>query len=276
MSKPSDPTRSKYMFAGWGIDKQGTSMYDFSSAVSKDIDLYAQWVEKSDLLNYDDHYAYIDGYGDGTIRPTDNIKRSEVAAIFYRLLTQSTRDTYWTNVNNFNDISSTAWYNNVVSTMSSLGVFVGYSDGSFRPTASITRAELATAVVRFVDADKYEGADLFSDISGHWAANSINQAATLGWVEGGGDGKFRPDDKITRAEVVTIFNRVLGREPGSTSDLLDGMVVWTDNMNTNAWYYLAIQEASNSHYFNLKSDGIHEKWVSLREAPDWVKLEKRK
>ncbi len=274
--RPTNPVRADYTFTGWSEDPQGKNMYDFSSSVRSDIQLYAQWTEKSSLLNYGDRFAYIHGYADGTIRPTENIKRSEVAAIFYRLLTQTARDTYWTDTNNFNDISINSWYNNVVSTMTRLGVFVGYSDGSFKPDAVITRAELITAVVRFVNAEDYNGKDLFSDIAGHWAADSINQAAVLGWVEGSGDGKFRPDDEITRAEAIVIFNRVLGRQPEAKSDLLDEMTVWPDNMDTTTWYYLAIQEASNSHYFKLKSDQIHEIWTSLRDTPDWTALEKRK
>ena len=275
VSKPTDPVLTDYTFTGWSTDKQGDDMYAFSSSVNKNTHLYAQWTAKGGALNYDDHYAYMHGYGDGTIRPTANIQRSEVAAIFYRLLTQTSRDAYWTNQNSFRDVSPDAWYNNVVSTMANLGVFTGYTDGTFRPDASITRAELATAAARFADDKRYDGKDLFSDIAGHWAADSINLAAKLGWMEGSGDGTFRPDDKITRAEVVTMFNRVLGRQPETRNDLLKNMVVWTDNQTTTAWYYLPMQEATNSHYFELKTDGVHETWISLREVPDWVALEKR-
>ena len=222
-------------------------------------------------LNTDDHYAYIIGYDDGTVRPNSNISRAEVATIFFRLLDDDTRAYYWSSTNDYSDVSSDAWYNNAVSTMSNAGILTGYNDGTFRPDANITRAEFAAIAARFLS-EVYTGSDYFTDTDGHWAEEYINRAADAGWINGYNDGSFRPDQAITRAEAMTLVNAVLERKPHE-DHLLDDMVTWPDNPKT-AWYYEEIQEATNSHDYTWSKAGDYELWQSLLENRDWNKLEK--
>ena len=225
-------------------------------------------------LNTEDHYAYIVGYSeDGTVRPNANITRAEVATIFFRLLTDDARDQFWSTSNNFSDVAPDAWYNNAVSTMVNAGIIQGYEDGTFRPNASITRAEFAAIASRFMSAGYDVEEDLFTDIAAHWARESINDAAMAKWISGYPDGTFLPDKAITRAEAVTLVNNVLQRKPDADR-MLDSMVKWPDNMDTSAWYYEAIQEATNSHDYDLFEGAEYETWTSLLENRDWAALEK--
>lgn len=224
-------------------------------------------------LNNTDHFAYIVGYGNGEVRPQNSITRAEVAAIFFRLLEDDVRDANYTRQNKFTDVSNDAWYCSAVSTLSAMGIISGYPDATFRPNASITRAEFAAIATRFdVNGDKTPAS--FNDIAGHWAKDEIAVAANNGWVNGYEDGSFRPQNKITRAETMSLVNRVLNRKPETAEDLLENMAKWTDNADTNAWYYLAVQEATNSHYYEYKENSQYEKWTELRETRDWSELDK--
>ena len=223
-------------------------------------------------LNGDDHYAYIVGYPDSTVRPQNGITRAEVATIFFRLLTDETRNANSTKTNSYSDVAAGAWYNHAVSTLSAMGIVKGDSHGKFNPNAPITRAEFAAIAARFDDKANTTAVD-FSDIASHWAKNEISAAANNGWINGYTDGTFRPNNKITRAEAMTLVNRVLKRLPETAEDLHNDMIKWSDNSDTSAWYYLAVQEATNSHYYDLK-ENKHEKWSKLRETRDWTELEK--
>ena len=224
-------------------------------------------------LNTTDHFAYIVGYGNGEVRPQNNITRAEVATIFFRLLTDDVRDENLTKTNRYSDVAATSWYNTAVSTLSSMGIITGYPDGTFRPNAAITRAEFAAIAARF-DNDGDKTAAKFSDIATHWAKDEISIAYNNGWITGYPDGTFGPQRDITRAETMTLVNRVLNRQPETEDDLLPNMTVWTDNANPKAWYYLAVQEATNSHYYEFKTNSQYEKWTELRETRDWTLLEK--
>ena len=219
-------------------------------------------------LNTTDHFAYIVGYGNGEVRPQNNITRAEVATIFFRLLTDDVRDENLTKTNRYSDVAATSWYNTAVSTLSSMGIITGYPDGTFRPNAAITRAEFAAIAARF-DNDGDKTAAKFSDIATHWAKDEISIAYNNGWITGYPDGTFGPQRDITRAETMTLVNRVLNRQPETEDDLLPNMTVWTDNANPKAWYYLAVQEATNSHYYKFKTNSKYEKWTELRETRDW-------
>ena len=223
-------------------------------------------------LNGDDHYAYIVGYPDSTVRPQNGITRAEVATIFFRLLTDETRNANSTKTNSYSDVAADAWYNHAVSTLSAMGIVKGDSHGKFNPNAPITRAEFAAIAARFDDKANTTAVD-FSDIASHWAKDEISAAANNGWINGYTDGTFRPNNKITRAEAMTLVNRVLKRLPETAEDLHNDMIKWSDNSDTSAWYYLAVQEATNSHYYDLK-ENKHEKWSKLRETRDWTELEK--
>ena len=225
-------------------------------------------------LNTEDHYAYIVGYEDGSVQPEGDITRAEVATIFFRLLTDESRNEFWSQTNNYSDVSEDAWYNNAVSTLSNAGIIDGYEDGTFKPDGNITRAEFATIAVRFFEAT-YDGGDLFSDIAGHWAQDYINEAANAGIVDGYPDGTFRPQQLITRAEAMTMVNRTIDRHPDA-DHLLDDMIVWPDNPET-AWYYEQVQEATNSHEYTMHTDdeqNPYEIWTELLPNRDWSELEK--
>ena len=223
-------------------------------------------------LNGDDHYAYIVGYPDKTVRPQNGITRAEVATIFFRLLTDETRDANSTKSNSYSDAAAGAWYNHAVSTLSAMGIVKGDSHGKFNPDAPITRAEFAAIAARFDDKANTTTAD-FSDIASHWAKNEISAASNNGWITGYPDGTFRPDNKITRAEAMTLVNRVLKRLPETEEDLHDDMIKWSDNSDVSQWFYLDVQEATNSHYYQTKENQF-EKWTELRETRDWTELEK--
>ena len=222
------------------------------------------------VLNGDDHYAYVVGYSDGAVRPNANISRAEVATIFFRLLKDSVRDGNLLTSNTYTDVPDSYWANTAISTMTGLGYVQGRSTTTFAPQSPITRAEFATICARF-DTGKSSGTQTFSDIKGHWAQSYIERAAELGWIKGFEDGTFRPNDCITRAQAMTMINRVLNRIPEDTSDLLDDMNVWPD-CNPGDWFYLAVQEATNSHNYKHKA-GNYETWISMKEDPDWTRYE---
>ena len=255
------PLREGYEFTGWYGEAELTTQLN-TVRMDKNRTVYAGWsaTPAPAWLNSDDHFAYVYGYPDGRVGPLNNITRAEVAAIFYRLLRKDIRMESQTTENSFDDVPADAWYVTEVSTLARLGVFVGRTTDVFAPDAPITRAEFATVCARFDQSGAAEDRD-FSDIGGHWAEQYIRQAAALGWVQGYPDGTFGPDRPITRAEAVTMINRVLRRNPGSKDDLLSGMKVWPDNPE-GAWYYLEVQEATNGHEFHRKADG-HEKWTVL-------------
>ena len=293
-----------YTFGNWYVDESGTSKYT-DGVITEDTTLYGVWnknsisggggggsnpyTDKDDKddesnnssgstnngtpdLNRDDHYAYVVGYEDGLVKPEEPITRAEVSAIFFRILSEESRNKYWSTENSFSDTEKDEWYYNVVSTMANANIIHGYPDGAFLPNNKITRAEFATIAANF-DSGEYSGEDKFSDISGHWASEYINRAAQKGWIEGYGDGTFRPNQYITRAEVMSLVNRVLGRKPDARHMLDDEMVIWLDNAEPNAWYYADIQEATNSHSFSPDTGNGCEVWTAMRETPDWVAIE---
>ncbi|MBR4897091.1 MAG: S-layer homology domain-containing protein [Clostridia bacterium] len=227
----------------------------------------------------DDHVAYIIGYPDGTVRPSRSITRAEVATIFFRLLTDDARDRYWSQTNSYTDVIPEAWYNNAISTLSNMGIINGYEDGTFRPDNPITRAELTKIAVSFFgSAGNNFKSSSFTDVAdGAWYSRFIAAAEDLGLVYGYGDGTFLPDNLITRAEAFAIVNRTLRRAPHK-DHLLPGyeMNVWPDNMDTNAWYYADVQEATNSHDYNWITDDAKtvEKWIEKLPERDWAALER--
>lgn len=256
----SDAARTGYTFYGWDLTKSGNT-YTFT----------AMWTKATStvpyMLNGEDHYAYIKGYPNGSFKPNATITRAEAASIFYRLLTDSTRKTYSTTYNTFKDVPAKAWYNTAVSTMAKLGIVNGGSDGYFRPSDPITRAEIAAMIAR-CDGNSYGSAYTnFSDVKGHWAANYIARAYELGWINGYGT-TYAPDKYISRAETVAILNRVLNRAPQTTSDLLSGLNTFND-VSVTSWYYLDVEEAANSHTYTRKTND-YEYWDKLISDPSWL------
>jgi len=266
------PVREGYTFTGWYADKALTEPID-DIRMTANKTVYAGWEKTGvpDRLNGDDHFAYIIGRDDGLVHPEATITRAEVATIFFRLLTDEARAEYLTETSPFHDVAPDAWYATAVATMEAMGIVEGRAPAVFDPEAPITRGEFAAIAARF-DSAPYDGADRFTDIGGHWAAEYINQAAVKGWVEGQPDGSFAPDRSISRAEAMTLVNRVLGRLPETADDLLDGMITWPDNP-PGAWYYLAVQEATNSHDYGRKADTVHETWTGLQPVEDWTRYE---
>ena len=265
------PTRESYTFTGWYADKALTQKIT-SVTMNSDKTVYAGWEATGvpDKLNGDDHFAYVIGYPDGKVHPEGNISRAETATIFFRLLKADIRDGNLTADNEFSDVSDGQWHNKAISTMAKLGIVKGRRADRFDPDASITRAEFAAICARF-STRSVENSSSFSDISGHWAENEIERAAAFGWISGYPDGTFRPDARITRAEAMTMINRVLCRMPQSESDLLDSMVTWPDNKPSD-WHYLAVQEATNSHDFNRQGE-VGESWTKLTSVPDWTRYQ---
>ena len=262
------PVREGYLFTGWYADRKLTDEISRIKMTGNKT-VYAGWKKNvsalhiPDMLNGDDHFAYVAGYTDGTVRPNAKITRAEGAMIFYRLLDEDVRAANESSTNTFSDVTENMWCNTAVSTIARLKIVKGRSAENFDPNAPITRAEFATICARF-DHSSVEGTESFSDIHGHWAEKFVERAAALGWVNGYMDGTFRPNATITRAEAMAMINRVLGRLPESEKDLLPGMKTWPDNADPSAWYYLTIQEAANGHTFERKADGIHERWIKLK------------
>ena len=224
------------------------------------------------MLNKTDHFAYVIGYPDGTVHPNGQITRAEVATIFFRLLRDEVRDGAFTTSNSYSDVAYGKWYNNPISTMSALGIITGYPDGTFKPNKPITRAEFAAIAARFDETQSGKSAT-FSDVIGHWAAKEIGIAYYNDWIKGYPDGTFKPDQNITRAEAMTLINRVLERKPESPADLLTNMNTWTDNLDTSKWYYLDVQEATNSHGYTRKTFN-YELWRQMLPDPDWSRYER--
>ncbi len=265
------PTCESYTFTGWYADKALTDKIT-NVKMTGNKTVYAGWKATGvpDMLNGDDHDAYVIGYPDGNVHPQGNISRAETATIFFRLLKADTRDGNLTAENAFADVVDGQWFNKAVSTMAKLGIVKGRSAETFAPDAPITRAEFAAICARF-NTKPTNTSNSFSDISGHWAEAEIERAVAFGWIAGYPDGTFRPDTYITRAEAMTMINRVLCRMPQDEKDLLSTMVVWPDNKPTD-WYYLAVQEATNSHEFERKG-AVNEKWTKLTSAPDWTRYQ---
>lgn len=229
-------------------------------------------------LNTGDHYAYVMGYPDGTVRPNGSITRAEVSAILFRLLSDETRDEYFTTESSFTDVKAGAWYNNSIATLEKAGVIVDTAKGgAFRPNEAITRAELAAMLAQFSDAKPVKGVK-FSDVSAeHWAYEAIAIAAKMGWIEGYPDGTFRPDATITRAEMMTLVNRALERVPSDEDHLLSKRVMLTfPDCKSGDWFYIAVQEATNSHTYERAATEKNgdEQWTALRANRDWTQLEK--
>lgn len=271
VAKPKDPVNGGYIFDGWYTDKTYRTPYNFATVLTQDTTIYAKWflialpgvtVKKTPpKLNTADHFAYVQGYPDGTVKPTGNITRAETAAILFRLMDEGSRKTYYSTKSGFRDVATGSWYNTYVATLNNAGVITDSSNGYFRPNEAITRAELAAMLANFTETAG--AANYFNDVSAsYWAANAIAICAKLGWITGYPDGTFRPDQTVTRAEMMAMINRALERTPKSAADLLAGMKVWSDNANVNAWYYLDVQEATNSHTYT--KSGTHETWKKLR------------
>ena len=225
-------------------------------------------------LNRDDHYAYVVGYPDGMVRPSGNITRAEAATIFFRLLTDDSRNQFWMTTNTYSDVNRGDWFNNAVSTLSNAGIISGYPGGTFRPNAPITRAEMSKIIALFAKLNKSE--DRFNDIAGHWAEAYIKLAAGNGWIAGYPDGSFKPQQNITRAETMTMINRVLERVPSVESHLLpyNAMLTFPD-CQSGQWFYIAVQEATNSHTYERAASEKNgdEQWIALRANRDWTQFQ---
>ena len=271
------PTRAGFSFLGWYADAALTQLVT-KVTMDSDKTVYAGWKEdETPVLEKGDHSAYIIGYKDGYVRPNRNISRAEVATIFFRLLTDEAREKYWSSTNNYSDVKDTDWCNNAISTLSNMGILKGDKDGRFRPNDPVTRAEFAAIAARFSDGAADDYAD-FSDVPyDYWASKEIAKAAKLGWIKGYTDGTFRPKNNITRAEVMTLVNRVLER--GVDEDgLAEDAIQWADN-KPGDWYYYDVQEATNSHEYARTDKPIdgqsfcYEEWIKLKENRNWAELE---
>lgn len=274
VAKPKDPVNGGYIFDGWYTDKTFRHRYDFSTPLTEDITIYAKWFlivlpgvtvkKNTPKLNTADHFAYVQGYPDGTVKPAGNITRAETAAILFRLMDDASRKTYYSTKSGFRDVASGSWYNTYVATLNNAGVITDSSNGYFRPNEAITRAELAAMLAKF--SETTGAANYFNDVSAkYWAANAIAICAKLGWITGYPDGTFRPDKNVTRAELMAMINRATGRAPKSADAFLPGMKTWIDN-TSDKWYYLDVQEATNSHSYTVKGS---ETWTALTSAPNW-------
>lgn len=274
VAKPKDPVNGGYIFDGWYTDKTFRHRYDFSTPLTEDITIYAKWFlivlpgvtvkKNTPKLNTADHFAYVQGYPDGTVKPAGNITRAETAAILFRLMDDASRKTYYSTKSGFRDVASGSWYNTYVATLNNAGVITDSSNGYFRPNEAITRAELAAMLAKF--SETTSAANYFNDVSAkYWAANAIAICAKLGWITGYPDGTFRPDKNVTRAELMAMINRATGRAPKSADAFLPGMKTWIDN-TADKWYYLDVQEATNSHSYTVKGS---ETWTALTSDPNW-------
>ena len=274
VAKPKDPVNGGYIFDGWYTDKTYRTPYNFATPLTQDTTIYAKWflivlpgvtVKKAaPKLNTADHFAYVQGYPDGTVKPAGNITRAETAAILFRLMDDASRKTYYSTKSGFRDVASGSWYNTYVATLNNAGVITDSSNGYFRPNEAITRAELAAMLAKF--SETTGAANYFNDVSAsYWAANAIAICAKLGWITGYPDGTFRPDKNVTRAELMAMINRATGRAPKSADAFLPGMKTWIDN-TSDKWYYLDVQEATNSHSYTVKGS---ETWTALTSDPNW-------
>lgn len=274
VAKPKDPVNGGYWFDGWYTDKTYRTPYNFATPLTQDTTIYAKWFlivlpgvtdkKATPKLNTSDHFAYVQGYPDGTVKPAGNITRAETAAILFRLMDDASRKTYYSTKSGFRDVASGSWYNTYVATLNNAGVITDSSNGYFRPNEAITRAELAAMLAKF--SETTGAANYFNDVSAkYWAANAIAICAKLGWITGYPDGTFRPDKNVTRAELMAMINRATGRAPKSADAFLPGMKTWSDN-TADKWYYLDVQEATNSHSYTVKGS---ETWTALTSDPNW-------
>ena len=274
VAKPKDPVNGGYIFDGWYTDKTYRTPYNFATPLTQDTTIYAKWFlivlpgvtdkKATPKLNTSDHFAYVQGYPDGTVKPAGNITRAETAAILFRLMDDASRKTYYSTKSGFRDVASGSWYNTYVATLNNAGVITDSSNGYFRPNEAITRAELAAMLAKF--SETTGAANYFNDVSAkYWAANAIAICAKLGWITGYPDGTFRPDKNVTRAELMAMINRATGRAPKSADAFLPGMKTWIDN-TSDKWYYLDVQEATNSHSYTVKGS---ETWTALTSDPNW-------
>ena len=274
VAKPKDPVNGGYWFDGWYTDKTYRTPYNFATPLTQDTTIYAKWFlivlpgvtvkKNTPKLNTADHFAYVQGYPDGTVKPAGNITRAETAAILFRLMDDASRKTYYSTKSGFRDVASGSWYNTYVATLNNAGVITDSSNGYFRPNEAITRAELAAMLAKF--SETTGAANYFNDVSAkYWAANAIAICAKLGWITGYPDGTFRPDKNVTRAELMAMINRATGRAPKSADAFLPGMKTWSDN-TADKWYYLDVQEATNSHSYTVKGS---ETWTALTSDPNW-------
>ena len=274
VAKPKDPVNGGYIFDGWYTDKTYRTPYNFATVLTQDTTIYAKWFlialpgvtikKTTPKLNTSDHFAYVQGYPDGTVKPTGNITRAETAAILFRLMDEGSRKTYYSTKSGFRDVATGSWYNTYVATLNNAGVITDSSNGYFRPNEAITRAELAAMLANFTETAG--AANYFNDVSArYWAANAIAICAKLGWITGYPDGTFRPDKNVTRAELMAMINRATGRAPKSADAFLPGMKTWIDN-TSDKWYYLDVQEATNSHSYTVKGS---ETWTALTSDPNW-------
>lgn len=274
VAKPKDPVNGGYWFDGWYTDKTYRTPYNFATPLTQDTTIYAKWFlivlpgvtdkKATPKLNTSDHFAYVQGYPNGTVKPAGNITRAETAAILFRLMDDASRKTYYSTKSGFRDVASGSWYNTYVATLNNAGVITDSSNGYFRPNEAITRAELAAMLANFTDTAG--AANYFNDVSAkYWAANAIAICAKLGWITGYPDGTFRPDKNVTRAELMAMINRATGRAPKSADAFLPGMKTWIDN-TADKWYYLDVQEATNSHSYTVKGS---ETWTALTSDPNW-------
>lgn len=260
-----------YVVSGGKIDMEKDDLTTNQAAAEKKAETVWNYRGSTpDLLNDADHFAYVIGYKDGNVRPYGLISRAETTTIFFRLLKDSVRDGNLLTSNTYTDVADDYWANTAIATMTGLGIVQGRSADTFDPKAPITRAQFAAICARF-DTGKSSGTQTFTDIKGHWAEKYIERAAELGWIKGFEDGTFRPDTYITRAQAMTMINRVLNRIPEENSDLLAGMNTWPD-CNPGDWFYLAVQEATNSHDFKHKV-GNYETWTGMNKNPDWTRYE---
>ena len=278
VAKPKDPVNGGYWFDGWYTDKTYRTPYNFATPLTQDTTIYAKWFlivlpgvtikKATPKLNTYDHFAYVQGYPDGTVKPAGNITRAETAAILFRLMDNSSRKTYLSTKSGFRDVTASSWYNTYVATLNNAGVITDSANGYFRPNEAITRAELAAMLASFTETTR--AANYFDDVSAnHWAANAIAICAKLGWITGYPDGSFRPDRNVTRAELMAMINRATGRAPKSADAFLPGMKTWSDN-TADKWYYLDVQEATNSHSYAVSPTEL---WTALTAAPDWSRYE---
>lgn len=274
VAKPKDPVNGGYIFDGWYTDKTYRTPYNFATPLTQDTTIYAKWFlivlpgvtdkKATPKLNTSDHFAYVQGYPNGTVKPAGNITRAETAAILFRLMDDASRKTYYSTKSGFRDVASGSWYNTYVATLNNAGVITDSSNGYFRPNEAITRAELAAMLAKF--SETTGAANYFNDVSAkYWAANAIAICAKLGWITGYPDGTFRPDRNVTRAELMAMINRATGRAPKSADAFLPGMKTWSDN-TADKWYYLDVQEATNSHSYTVKGS---ETWTALTSDPNW-------
>lgn len=316
IKRPVDPLREGHIFKGWYIDEDYSQEYLFNEEITDNITLYARWEKRlipeeidrpgeldpgraiepetikskpsevlvtpnqpldpgTPELNMEDHFGYMLGYPDGNFKPENNIRRGEVVTIFFRMLTEDTRSNYWSTNNNYSDVSSIDWFNNPISTMDNMKTIEGYPDNSFRPNNTITRAEFVTIASRFFTIENKEIENKFSDIEGHWAEEAILKSIKAGWIDGYSDETFKPDQAITRAETAKLVNRILNRYPDKEK-LLDNMIKFPDNKDINKWYYEEVQEATNSHDYEIDNRTNKEIWLEILPVKDWTELEKNK